>query len=88
MKRDVFHFKIVPSAATLSCWWNQSLVSGKLQCRSTNNTSASDIRAYYAADNKISQPPLCGLGALLLGKYSFQLFDKLLNCFGWMFKML
>lgn len=46
------------SAVTLGCRWNQSFESGNLQCRSSSNTSHSDVRPYYAADNKISQLPL------------------------------
>lgn len=49
--------QLLSTAVTLSCRWNQSLVSVKLQGRGTNNTSHSDVWRYYTADNKISQQP-------------------------------
>lgn len=52
---------LLGAAVTLSCRWNQSFVSVKLQGRSTNNTSHSDVWRYYTADNEISQQPFFSL---------------------------
>ena len=58
--------QLLGAAVTRSCRWNQSLVSVRLQGRSPNNPSHSDVWCYYSADNKISQQP-----ALLCATISF-----------------